>query len=165
MQNIEMQTFDYIVIAALAVSACAVYKARSRSKRGESSRQDLQSAQSTAQRRRLLDQIIVETHGLWGDVRLHVGALEKARARAKAREAESGLRDSSGLEAVWQIRDAEPFEAEKIYEDCAQPVLGVDPCMLMQRSVEDLEFMLQDLKSSRGQVQLLTKEADELLSD
>ena len=83
-----MNTSDYIALAALAISGYAVLQSHLTNARTETARREAHAAQAAAERRALVDQVFLEAHGLADDVRLHGGAADRTRQRAKVLLAE-----------------------------------------------------------------------------
>ena len=160
-----MNTSDYIALAALAVSGYAVYQSHRTNARTEAARRESESTQAAAKRRGLVDEVILEAHGLADDVRLHGGEVDKTKRRANDMEIKSGSRENSSFTLIRQSCEGKRIEAEDAHTAYAQPVLSATTEALGQRSIEELESTLRDIKKARGRVRLLIEETKKLLSE
>ena len=160
-----MNTSDYIALAALIVSAYAVFQSHLTNKRSETAHREAQATVAAAELQRLIDQVILEAHGLADDVRLHGGVVVKTKRKADDKEILSGSRNHSGFALIRQSCEGKRIEAEDLHTRHAQPVLSAGDTAMASRPTDELNSTLRDLKKARGRVRLLIDETDALLSE
>jgi hypothetical protein len=159
-----MNLSDVIALAALVVSAYAIYQSHLANKRSIDTQRQSQASEATVARQRLVDQILLEADALTGDVRLHGGAVTEMKLRAKTMEARSGSRNLSTTDQILRACEGKRIEAEDKLQ-LAQPVLSGGEEGLSQRTAEELRVLLRNLKQARNRLRVLNEETVSLLPD
>lgn len=159
-----MNISDAIAIAALAVSVYAIIQSHFASKRSTETQLQAQAAEAVAERHRLCDQVLLEADALLGDVRLHGGAVNETKLKAKTMEARSGSRNLSSTTMIVHQCEGKRIEAEgKLL--LAQPIVSSGEEGLSQRALAELRVMLRDLRQARNRVRVLNEETIALVPD
>lgn len=93
---------DVIPGLALLVSIGASFQSYFANGRAAIAEKRVEELSEAAERRRLVDDVILEAHGLSDDVRLHGGDVVKTKQRAKVLEIKSGSYNNSSVAQILQ---------------------------------------------------------------
>jgi len=142
---------DVISGLALLVSIGAGFQSYFANGRAANAEKRAEELSEAAERRRLVDDVILEAHGLSDDVRLHGGDVVKTKQRAKVLEIKSGSYNNSSVALILNECEGKRITAEGLLQ-AAQPVISGGEESLKQRTHDELRVLLRDLRTARNKV-------------
>lgn len=130
-------------------------------RRTESIAAKARAAQEEAERRRLIESIILETHVLSGDVRLLIGQADQMLQRINTAEVKSGSVQHSGFAYLRNQCEGKKIDAQDRL-DALAPLARSGDEVLPKMEVADLEKLLRSVRISVDRVRVLQGELDSM---